>query len=223
MPDLMAVWLSMKLALSTTILLLLIGIPFAFFLSEWLSLGKTVVESLVTLPIILPSTVMGFYLLVAFSPDSFLGHQLYQLGVQLPFSFTGILIASLIYNLPFMVQPIQRAFEETPAQYWHVAYTLGKSKLETLIKVVLPNMKKAILTGIVLTFAHTIGEFGIILMIGGNIPGETKVAALAIYSDLEALNYHAAHTYALVLLAISVLIIFLLNLLNRSKTNYAAH
>ena len=223
MPDLMPVWLSMKLALSTTILLLLIGIPFAFFLSEWRSLGKTVVESLVTLPIILPSTVMGFYLLVAFSPDSFLGHQLYQLGVQLPFSFTGILIASLIYNLPFMVQPIQRAFEETPAQYWHVAYTLGKSKLETLIKVVLPNMKKAILTGIVLTFAHTIGEFGIILMIGGNIPGETKVAALAIYSDLEALNYHAAHTYALVLLAISVLIIFLLNLLNRSKTNYAAH
>ena len=120
-----------------------------------------------------------------------------------------------------MVQPIQRGFEEIPKQYWQVAYTLGKSKTETLFRVVLPNMKRALLTGVILTFAHTIGEFGIILMIGGNIPGVTKVASLAIYSDLEAMNYQAAHTYSLILLITSVLIIFLLNLINQLKVQHA--
>lgn len=221
MIDLMPIWLSLKLAFSTTLLLLLIGLPMAYLLSKWQSLGKTLVESLITLPIILPSTVMGFYLLLAFSPESWLGNLLQTVGISLPFSFAGMLIASLIYNLPFMVQPIQRGFEEIPKQYWQIAYTLGKSKTETLFRVVLPNMKRALLTGVILTFAHTIGEFGIILMIGGNIPGVTKVASLAIYSDLEAMNYQAAHTYSLILLITSVLIIFLLNLINQLKVQHA--
>jgi len=116
-----------------------------------------------------------------------------------------------------MVQPLQKAFEQIPQHYWNISYTLGKSKFETLIKVVLPNMKHTILTGFILTFAHTMGEFGVILMIGGNIPGETKVASLAIYSDLEALDYSAAHFYSIILLTISILIIFMVNLLNKDK------
>ncbi|MEL7222781.1 MAG: molybdate ABC transporter permease subunit [Bacteroidota bacterium] len=223
MPDLMPIWLSLKLAIATTCLLLLMGLPLAFLLSEWRSLAKKIAESFISLPIILPSTVMGFYLLLAFSPDSWPGSQLASLGVSIPFSFKGILIASLLYNLPFMIQPIQRAFESMPRQYWQIAYTMGKSRLETLFYVILPNMKSAILTGVVLTFAHTMGEFGIILMIGGNIPGETKVASLAIYSDLEAMNYQAAHFYSVILLSLSLLIILLLNLLNKTKASNAIH
>ncbi len=217
MPDLTPIFLSLKLALLTSFVLLLIGLPIAYGLSIWKSKAKIFVESLVSLPIILPPTVIGFYLLIIFSPENLIGETLENLGIHIPFTFSGILIASLIYSFPFMVQPLQKAFEQIPQHYWNVSYTLGKSKFETLVKIVLPNMKYAILTGFILTFAHTMGEFGVILMIGGNIPGVTKVASLAIYSDLEALNYSAAHFYSLILLTISILIIFLVNLLNKDK------
>jgi molybdate transport system permease protein len=217
MPDLTPIFLSLKLALLTSFVLLVIGLPIAYGLSIWKSKAKIFVESLVSLPIILPPTVIGFYLLIIFSPENIIGETLENLGIHIPFTFSGILIASLIYSFPFMVQPLQKAFEQIPQHYWNVSYTLGKSKFETLVKIVLPNMKYAILTGFILTFAHTMGEFGVILMIGGNIPGVTKVASLAIYSDLEALNYSAAHFYSLILLTISIVIIFLVNLLNKDK------
>lgn len=217
MPDLSPILLSLKLALLTSFILLVIGLPIAYALSIWKSKAKIVVESLVSLPIILPPTVIGFYLLILFSPENLFGETLANFGIHIPFTFSGILIASLVYSFPFMVQPLQKAFEQIPQHYWNISYTLGKSKFETLIKVVLPNMKHAILTGFILTFAHTMGEFGVILMIGGNIPGETKVASLAIYSDLEALDYNAAHFYSIILLTISILIIFMVNLLNKDK------
>jgi len=209
MPDLSPILLSLKLALLTSFVLLVIGLPIAYALSIWKSKAKIFVESLVSLPIILPPTVIGFYLLILFSPENLFGETLANFGIHIPFTFSGILIASLVYSFPFMVQPLQKAFEQIPQHYWNISYTLGKSKFETLIKVVLPNMKHAILTGFILTFAHTMGEFGVILMIGGNIPGETKVASLAIYSDLEALDYSAAHFYSIILLTISILIIFM--------------
>ena len=217
MPDLTPIFLSLKLALLTSFVLLVIGLPIAYALSIWKSKAKLVVESLVSLPIILPPTVIGFYLLILFSPENLFGETLANFGIHIPFTFSGILIASLVYSFPFMIQPLQKAFEQIPQHYWNISYTLGKSKFETLIKVVLPNMKHAILTGFILTFAHTMGEFGVILMIGGNIPGETKVASLAIYSDLEALDYSAAHFYSIILLTISILIIFMVNLLNKDK------
>ncbi len=217
MPDLSPILLSLKLALLTSFILLVIGLPIAYALSIWKSKAKIVVESLVSLPIILPPTVIGFYLLILFSPENLFGETLANFGIHIPFTFSGILIASLVYSFPFMVQPLQKAFEQIPQHYWNISYTLGKSKFETLIKVVLPNMKHAIITGFILTFAHTMGEFGVILMIGGNIPGETKVASLAIYSDLEALDYNAAHFYSIILLTISILIIFMVNLLNKDK------
>jgi molybdate transport system permease protein len=217
MPDLSPILLSLKLALLTSFVLLVIGLPIAYALSIWKSKAKIFVESLVSLPIILPPTVIGFYLLILFSPENLFGETLANFGIHIPFTFSGILIASLVYSFPFMVQPLQKAFEQIPQHYWNISYTLGKSKFETLIKVVLPNMKHAILTGFILTFAHTMGEFGVILMIGGNIPGETKVASLAIYSDLEALDYRAAHFYSIILLTISILIIFMVNLLNKDK------
>ena len=214
------IWLSLKLALLTFALLLVIGVPVAYGLSRWKSKFKLVVESLVSLPIILPPTVIGFYLLISFAPDSAVGQFLGATGLQIPFTFLGILIASLIYSFPFMVQPIQRAFEQLPEQYWNISYSLGKSRWQTLWSVILPNIKYSIITGIVLTFAHTMGEFGVILMIGGNIPGVTRVASLAIYSEIEALNYGAAHTYSLILLLISLVVIVVLNLLNsKVRTN----
>jgi len=217
MPDLSPIFLSLKLALLTSVLLLVFCLPIAYFLSTWKSRGKVFVESFVSLPIILPPSVIGFYLLIAFSPEYLFGKTLAEMGIKIPFTFTGMVIASLIYSFPFMIQPIQKAFEKIPQHYWNISYTLGKSKWETLLKVIIPNIKYAIITGSILTFAHTMGEFGVILMIGGNIPGVTKVASLAIYSDLEALNYEAAHFYSLILLGISILIIFSVNLLNHKK------
>lgn len=219
MMNLDPIWLSLKLALLTALLLLIIGLPFAYFLSQWKSKLKIVVESLVSLPIILPPTVIGFYLLIAFAPDSILGQFLNVFGLQIPFTFIGILIASLIYSFPFMVQPIQRAFEQVPKHYWNISYTLGKSKWETFWQVIIPNIKHAIFNGVVLTFAYTMGSFGVILMIGGNIPGETKVASLAIYTELEALNYQGAHLYSIILLGISLAIIIAIKIINAKWKN----
>ena len=207
--------LTLKLALVTTILLLIIGIPLAYWLAYSKSKIKPIIETLVSMPLVLPPTVLGFYLLVAFSPNNVFGSWVSEwLGLRLIFSFEGLVIASLIYSLPFMVQPIQSGLAGLPSHYKEASYILGKSRLTTLLKVLLPNIKPALLTGIVLSFAHTIGEFGVVLMIGGNIPGKTKVASIAIYDEVEALNYDTANTYSIILLIITFTILLTVYLIN---------
>lgn len=196
--------LTFKLALVTTIILVIISVPLAYKLAYSGSTAKPFVEALVSMPLVLPPTVLGFYLLLLLSPSSGIGAWLNDtLGLQLIFSFPGLVLASVIYSLPFMVHPIQSGFTQVPTSIVEAAYILGKDKWETLIHVILPNMKPSIITGVVLSFAHTIGEFGVVLMIGGNIPGETKVASIAIYDEVEALNYGVANTYSMILFAIS--------------------
>jgi len=197
------IFLSLQLAFVTTILLLLIGIPIAYWLANTRSRLQWIVEALVSLPLVLPPTVLGFYLLLAFSPNSGMGSFFKDtLGLDLIFSFGGLVIGSVIYSLPFMVHPIQAGLKNLSPGLTEASYVLGKSKWTTLRRVILPNIKPSLLTGVILSFAHTIGEFGVVLMIGGNIPGQTRVASIAIYDKVEALDYAAAHEYAAVLLAL---------------------
>jgi molybdate transport system permease protein len=207
--------LSFQLALLTTVLLLLLSIPLAYWLAYARSRLKPIIEALVSMPLVLPPTVLGFYLLIAFSPNNQFGRWLDEwLGLRLVFSFEGLVVASLIYSLPFMVHPIQAGFAGLPDSLREAAYVLGKSRWTTLRRVLLPNIRPALITGIVLAFAHTVGEFGVVLMIGGNIPGHTKVAAIAIYDEVESLNYGAANTYSLILFSLSFLILFTVYLIN---------
>ena len=211
-------WLTLKLAILTTLILFFISIPLANWLSQKKSLVKTIAEVVVSMPLVLPPSVIGFYLLVAFSPTGSLGSFLNTwLGIKLVFSFGGLLVASIIYSLPFMVHSIQSGLAALPQTLREAAYTLGKSRWQTLVKVLLPNIRSSLLTGIVLTFAHTVGEFGVVLMIGGNIPGKTRVASVAIYDEVEALNYHHANIYALILLVVSFGILFCLYYFNRRR------
>lgn len=207
--------LSFKLAAFTTIILLILAIPLAYWLSYTKSFSKPVIETLVSMPLVLPPTVLGFYLLVAFSPENAFGHFLDQVfNFRLVFSFGGLVFASLIYSLPFMVHPIQAGFNNLPESYTEASYILGKSRFTTLFRVLLPNIKTSLLTGIVLSFAHTIGEFGVVLMIGGNIPDKTRVASIAIYDEVESLNYDTANIYSLILFAITFLILLTVYLTN---------
>lgn len=207
--------LTFELALITTLVLIVFAIPLAYWISSTKSKLKPVVETLVSMPLVLPPTVLGFYFLIAFSPNNLFGSWLNDwLGIKLVFSFTGLVVASVTYSLPFMVHPIQSGLSSLPKSLTEAAYILGKSKFKTLIKVQLPNIKKSLLTGIVLAFAHTVGEFGVILMIGGNIPGKTKVASIAIYDEVEALNYEAANSYSLILFALSFAILLIVYIIN---------
>ncbi|MEL6867891.1 MAG: molybdate ABC transporter permease subunit [Bacteroidota bacterium] len=207
--------LTFKLALLTTFVLFLLAIPLAYWLAFTKSRIKPVVETLVSMPLVLPPTVLGFYLLLAFSPSNAFGNWLDEcLGISLVFSFEGLVIASVIYSLPFMVQPIQSGLANLPKSLSEAAYVLGKSKITTLFRVLLPNIKASLLSGIVLAFAHTIGEFGVVLMIGGNIPDKTRVASIAIYDEVEALNYEAANTYSLLLFATTFVILLTVYLIN---------
>lgn len=209
-------FLSLRLSLITTLLLAVIGIPLAWWLSSLKSRSKALVETLISLPIVLPPSVLGFYLLLAFSPNAIVGKFLQTyFDLRLVFSFPGLVLASLIYSLPFMVNPVQSGFESLNPDMKDAAYTLGLSPFKTFLKILLPNIKPALLTGLVLTFAHTMGEFGVVLMIGGNIPGATKVASIAIYEEVESMNYAAANQYSLALIGISFSILFLLFLVNR--------
>ena len=211
-------WLSLQLACCTTLLLAALAIPLAHSLSSSTHRSKPFFEALISLPLVLPPTVIGFYLLLVFSPTSWIGSRLeHWFGLQLAFSFTGLLIASLIYSLPFMVHPIQNGLAALSPSIKEAAYTMGRSNLETLCLVLLPSIRPALLTGLVLTFAHTLGEFGIVLMIGGNIPGETRVASIALYEEVEALRYSTAHQYALVLLVVSFLILLALYSLQKAS------
>jgi molybdate transport system permease protein len=197
-------------------LLFVVSVPLANWLTETKSKIKPVIESIISLPLVLPPTVLGFYLLVAFSPNNALGNWLQEtVGIQLIFSFPGLVIASMIYSLPFMVQPIQSGLASLSLNMKESSYVLGQSKFKTLVHVLLPNIKPSILTALVLSFAHTMGEFGVVLMIGGNIPGVTKVASIAIYDEVESLNYAAAHQYALILLLLSFGILVTVYSLNK--------
>lgn len=216
--------LSLELALVTTVLLFLLAVPIANWLSETKSGIKPIIESVISLPLVLPPTVLGFYLLVAFSPNNAFGHWLQNtVGIQLIFSFPGLVLASMIYSLPFMVQPIQSGLSSLPLNMKESSYVLGKSRFKTLIQVLLPNIKPSILTALVLSFAHTMGEFGVVLMIGGNIPGVTKVASIAIYDEVESLNYAAAHQYALILLLVSFGILVTVYSLNKKMNLTGQH
>ncbi len=200
--------LSLKLAIVTTLVLLIVGVPLAYFFAYSKFKGKFLLEALVGLPIVLPPTVLGFYLLLAFSPKSLLGSWLQDiLGVSLVFSFVGLVVASVIYSLPFMVQPVKNGFTGIQKSYIELSQVLGKSDWETFWKVIIPNSKNALLTGAVLTFAHTLGEFGVVLMIGGSIPDKTKVASIAIFEYVEVLDFKSAQHYALILLGISFTIL----------------
>ncbi|MRI58299.1 MAG: molybdate ABC transporter permease subunit [Epsilonproteobacteria bacterium] len=201
-------WLSFKLAGVTTVILLLIGIPLAWWLSRTKTAIKPILETIVALPIVLPPTVIGFYILWALAPDSYLGSILHELfGIKLVFSFWGIVVGSVIYSLPFMVQPLQSGFESVPKSLYEASFIAGKGELETLVRVILPNIKGALATAVIITFAHTLGEFGVVLMVGGSIPGETKVASIAIYELVESLDFRRAHIYSLVMVAISFAIL----------------
>jgi len=214
--DILPIVLSFKLAAITSILLLIIGVPVAYLLASSKSKFKFILEAVLSLPLVLPPSVLGFYLLLAFAPDSTIGKMVDSIfGLSLVFTFEGIVVASIIYSFPFMIQPVQTALENLPKSITEASYTLGKSRFRTLIHVLLPNIKPAILVGTVLSFAHTVGEFGVVLMIGGNIPGETRVASLAVFDEVESLNYGQAHFYSIILLISSFLIITLVYWINR--------
>ena len=199
-----AILLTLKLAFITSGLLLLIALPLAWFLANWQSKAKPLVMSVLALPLVLPPTVLGFYLLIAFSPQSALGQGWQSLtGSNLAFSFEGLVLGSVIYSLPFALQPLYSGFSQLDTRYLDVAKTLGFSASEAFIKIVLPLSKAPIVVALGLSFAHTIGEFGVVLMIGGNIPGETQVLSIALYEQVEALEYDSAHNLALALLIFS--------------------
>lgn len=207
--------LTFKLATITTLILLIIAIPLASFLVFGKMRFKSVIETIVSMPLVLPPSVLGFYLLLAFSPASMIGSFLTNHGIRLAFSFEGLVIGSVLFSLPFMVHPIQSALSQVPRSIFEAAYTLGKSKLQTMIRVIIPSIRHGLISGIVLAFAHTVGEFGVILMIGGNIPGETRVASIAIYDEVESLNYALAHQYALTLFAVTFAILLIVYTLNK--------
>ena len=214
--DLQPLLLSFQLAAVTTLILLVLGIPLAYRMAFMRSRSKPVFEALVSMPLVLPPTVLGFYLLLAFSPQHAFGLWLEQwLNIRLVFSFPGLVIGSVIFSLPFMVQPVQSALQSLPVSLIEASRTLGKSDMQTLFRVLLPNIKPALLAGTVLSFAHTVGEFGVVLMIGGNIPGVTKVASIAIYDEVESLHYAAANFYALVLASVTFAILLAVYVINR--------
>lgn len=202
--------LTFKVALLTTFILLCIGIPLGYFLAFYQNRFTPFLETLVSMPLVLPPSVLGFYLLVAFSPNNFFGAFLLEIfHLKLVFSFEGLIVASVIFSLPFMVKPIQAGFLSLPKSLFEAALILGKSPLVILLRVLLPNISRSILNGIVITFAHTIGEFGMVMMIGGSIKGETRVASIAIYDEVESLNYTLAHQYALSLFLITFVILWI--------------
>ncbi len=211
--------LSFKLASLTALILFCIALPLAWYLSQTKSRAKPFLEALTALPIVLPPSVLGFYLLWALSYNSPVGAFFEDtFGVKLVFSFTGLVVASCFYSLPFMVQPLQNGFESLNKSMLEASYIAGKSQLTTLFKVALPNMKPALITAVIITFAHTVGEFGVVLMVGGSIPGETKVASVAIYEMVEVMDYESAHIYSAILLVISFSVLLSVYLFNAHQT-----
>ncbi len=209
-------WLTMQLAGVTVVVLLLVGTPMAWWLAFTRSRFRTLVEAIVALPIVLPPTVLGFYLLVALGPHGLIGGPWKDLtGSALSFTFTGLVIASTFYSLPFVVQPLHGAFEAVGKKPLEAAWSLGASRLDAFFTVASPMAVRGYLSAVVLGFAHTLGEFGVVLMVGGNIPGVTKVLSIAIYDHVEVLEYTQAHFLSAMLLAFSFLILAIVYTVNR--------
>ncbi|PLY10739.1 MAG: molybdate ABC transporter permease subunit [Arcobacter sp.] len=207
--------LSFKLAFVTTLILFVISLPFSWYLSQTKSKFKPIFEAITALPIVLPPSVLGFYILWALSINSPIGAFFEEtFGIKLVFNFTGLVIASCFYSLPFMMQPLQSGFESINKNMLEASYISGKSKLETMIRVALPNIKPALMTAIIVTFAHTVGEFGVVLMVGGSIPGDTKVASVAIYEFVEIMDYSMAHIYSAIMVIISFLVLLSVYIFN---------
>lgn len=214
--DVTAVWLTLKLAGATTTILAVIGLPLAYWLAMSPWRGKFLIESVVALPLVLPPTVLGFYVLMATGPNSPLG-RLYEqaTGTLLPFSFPGILLGSVLYNLPFAVRPFTAAFAGMNRRLIEASWCLGESRWRTFWRVTLPLCRPGILAGLILTFAHAVGEFGVVLMIGGNIPGVTRTLSIAMYDDVQALNYASAGRTAFGLVAFSLVVLCVTHVLGR--------
>ena len=211
--------LSFKLAGITTLILFMIALPISWWLSQTKWRFKPFVEALTSLAIVLPPSVLGFYILIALSHNSPLGAFFEEtFGLKLVFNFTGLVIASCFYSFPFMVQPLQSGFESLDKNMLEASYLAGKSKLQTLFYVALPNIKPALITAIIITFAHTVGEFGVVLMVGGSIPGETKVASVAIYEMVEIMDYSAAHVYSAIMVGLSFIVLLGVYVFNRSQS-----
>ena len=215
--DLMPFWLSLRLALTTTLVLLVVGTPLAWWLARTRSAARPVVEALVTLPLVLPPTVLGFYLLLLLGPRGPLAPLLEFLDLRLVFSFTGLVIGSVIFSAPFVVNPLKDAFEAIPSGQFEAAATLGAGPLDRFFSVALPLAATGFVTAAVLGFAHTLGEFGVVLMVGGNIPGETQVLSIAIYDRVEQLDYRTAQAYSLGLVVFSFAVLFALHWSRRSR------
>ncbi len=209
-------WLSVQLAAITTVILMIVATPIAWWLAQTSSRWKPAVQATVALPIVLPPTVLGFYLLIVLGPAGAVGSWWVELtGSALTFSFTGLVIASCIYSLPFAVQPLAAAFESLGQRNLEAAWTLGATRMDAFISVALPLSVRGYLGAIVLSFAHTLGEFGVVLMVGGNIPGETRVISIAIYDQVESLNYSAAHQLSALLLVVAFIALFGMFFINR--------
>lgn len=209
--DLQAIWLTVRLAGIVTAILLLIGTPIAWWLARTRARWKGLVGTVVALPLVLPPSVLGFYLLLVMGPHGPLGHLTLALGIDpLPFTFRGLVVASVFYSLPFMVQPLQTAFESIGDRPLEVAATLRASPLDAFFTVAVPLALPGFLTACTLSFAHTVGEFGVILMIGGNLPGVTRVASVQIYDHVQALEYAQAHRLAAVMLIFSFLVLLVI-------------
>ena len=204
-------WLSLKLSFITTFILFFFCVALAYF-------SKAFLESIISLPLVLPPSVLGFYLLIFLSPYSAFGKFIEEFfGVRLVFNFTGLVIASCIYSLPFIFGPIYAGLNSLKKSLFEASYSLGKSKLTTIFRVILPSIRSNLLTAIVVSFAHTMGEFGVVLMIGGSVAGESKVASIAIFEAVEMLDYTKAHIYALLMLIISFFVLFIVYFLNSKK------
>lgn len=211
-----SLWLTLQLAFVVMLLLLVVSIPLACWLSRSQRRGMIIIETLVSLPIVLPPTVIGFYLLMLFSPQRPLGAFWLKLtGETLTFSFAGLVIGSVIYSLPYAVQPILNSFRSVQQDYIAAALTMGATPLETFWHVILPLSKGGIGVAAILGFAHTLGEFGVVVMLGGSIPGKTKVASIALYDEVQKLNYDMAHAFALILLLISFLMLLIMAVIQR--------
>ena len=215
---LQTLWVTLKLAVSTTIILIIIGLPIAYWLAYSRFRLKPFVEAMVSMPMVLPPSVIGYYMLVIYSPRNCFGAWLGRVfDIRLAFTFEGVLIASVIFSLPFMIQPLQNGLRALPDSLREASYTLGKSKTVTFFRVLIPNIKSSIITAIALTFAHSIGEFGVVLMVGGNMPGETRVASIAIYDEVQALNFAAANRYALILFVVSLVLLTTIYSVNKKQ------
>lgn len=218
MPDLGPLWLTLHLAAVTTAILLVLGTPLAWWLATTRSRWRPLVEAMTALPLVLPPTVLGFYLLILLSPTAPIGGFWREMtGETLTFSFSGLVVASILYSLPFMVQPLQAAFERIGPEPMEAAASLRASPLDAFFTVAVPLAGRGFLTACVLTFAHTIGEFGVVLMVGGNIPGETRVISIAIYEQVETLRYTEAHILSAILLVFSLSILALVYTVNRPR------